>query len=251
MRLALILLLMLTAPLSAAADWLWGGADEPMPQVQVAEPFVEWRTGPAVGYPVFHTSEKGEWLTLRMRKTSWLKVTDRKGREGWVHVDDVQLTLDGEGEQVSLSNPRFDDFSSRRWEAGLMMGEFEGAAATAVYGGYLLTRNLSAELWGSQVLGSASEIRMVNANIVHQPFPHWRISPFFTLGVGHIFIEPKATLADPGDRDNSIGQAGLGLRAYVTDNYFIRAEVKDYKIFTNRATNEEATEWKIGLSIFF
>ena len=49
MRLALILLLLLIAPLSAAADWLWGGADEPMPQVQVAEPFVEWRTGPEIG----------------------------------------------------------------------------------------------------------------------------------------------------------------------------------------------------------
>jgi hypothetical protein len=27
--------------------------------------------------------------------------------------------------------------------------------------------------------------------------------------------------------------------------------VKDYKVFTTRSTNEEATEWKIGLSIFF
>ena len=236
---------------AASADWLWGGADEPQPQVQVVKPFIEWRTGPASGYPVFHTSEKGEWLTLLKRKTAWLKVTDQKGREGWVHVDDVLQTVDGTGEQVTLDEPRFDDFSSRRWEVGLLMGQFEEAASTAVYGGFLMTENLSAELWATQILGSASEIQMFNANIVHQPFPHWRVSPFFTLGVGHIFIEPKSTLAVPEDRDNSIGHAGIGVRAYITGNYLIRAEVKDYKIFTNRATNEEAIEWKLGLSIFF
>jgi SH3 domain-containing protein len=244
-------LFFLCLPLAASAGWPWGGADEPQPRVQVVKPFIEWRTGPATGYPVFHTSEKGEWLTLLKRKTSWLKVNDQKGREGWVHVSDVQNTLDATGEQVALSEPRFDDFESRRWEVGLLMGQFEEAASTAVYGGLMMTENLSAELWATQILGSASEIRMFNANIVHQPFPEWRVSPFVTLGVGHIFIEPKSTLAVPEDRDNSIGHAGLGVRAYIADNYFIRAEVKDYKIFTNRATNEEALEWKIGLSIFF
>jgi uncharacterized protein YgiM (DUF1202 family) len=250
MRFALCLCLLCLPPF-ASANWLWGSDDEPQPQVQVVKPFIEWRTGPAAGYPVFHTSEKGEWLTLHKRKTAWLKVTDAKGREGWVHVDDVLETVDATGEKVVLSEPDFDDFDSRRWEVGLLMGQFEESASTAVYGGFHMTRNLSAELWATQVLGSASEIRMVNANIVHQPFPDWRISPFVTLGIGHIFIEPKATLAEPEDRDNSIGHAGFGVRAYVTDNYFIRAEVKDYKIFTTRATNEEALEWKIGLSIFF
>jgi uncharacterized protein YgiM (DUF1202 family) len=250
MRFALCLLL-IGFPLSASADWLWGSDDEPQPQVKVVKPFIEWRTGPAVGYPVFHTSEKGEWLTLQKRRTSWLKVTDHKGREGWVKVGDVLETEDGTGERVVLNQPRFDDFGSRRWEAGLLMGQFEDAASTAVYGGIAMTENLSAELWATQILGSASEIRMFNVNIVHQPFPQWQISPFMTLGAGHIFIKPKSTLAVPEDRDNSIGHAGLGVRAYVTDNYFIRAEVKDYKIFTNRATNEEALEWKIGLSVFF
>jgi SH3 domain-containing protein len=244
-------LFFLCLPLAASADWPWGGVDEPQPRVQVVKPFIEWRTGPAAGYPVFHTSEKGEWLTLLKRKTSWLKVNDQKGREGWVHLSDVQNTVDETGEQVALSEPRFDDFESRRWEVGLLMGQFEEAASTAIYGGFMMTENLSAELWATQILGSASEIRMFNANIVHQPFPEWRVSPFMTLGVGHIFIEPKSTLAVPEDRDNSIGHAGLGVRAYIADNYFIRAEVKDYKIFTNRATNEEALEWKIGLSIFF
>ena len=152
---------------------------------------------------------------------------------------------------VALPVPDFSEFRNRRLEAGLMMGEFDGAAVTAAYGGYWMTRNLAAELWLSQVLGSASEIRKINANLVHQAFPHWRVSPYFTLGIGHLWIDPKATLAEPEQRDNMVGHAGIGVRAYVTDRYFIRAEVKDYKVFTDRETNEEATEWKIGLSIFF
>ncbi len=250
MRLA-ILLLSLFVPATTWAGWLWGGETEALPRVQVVEPYVEWRTGPAVGYPVVHASEQGEWLEILQRKTSWIKVRDFKGREGWVAVSAIAQTRDGTGELVDLEVPGFDEFRARKGEAGLMMGDFEGASVISAYGGYALTRNLSAELWGSQILGSASEIRMVNANIVHQPFPHWRVSPFFTLGVGHIWVDPKVTLAVPEERDNSIGHAGVGLRFYIADRYFIRAEVKDYKIFTTRSTNEEATEWKIGLSIFF
>jgi hypothetical protein len=246
-----LLMFLLFLPAQSWAGWLWGQAEEDVAQVQVTEPYIEWRTGPATGYPVFHTSEKGEWLTILQRKTSWIKVTDARGREGWVAVADIAQTVDGTGNRVDLQVPDFDSFGNRRVEAGLMMGEFDGAAVTAGYGGLWMTRNLSAELWASQILGSASEIRMVNANLVHQPFPHWRVSPFFTLGVGHIWVDPKATLAQPEERDNSIGHAGLGIRAYITDRYFIRAEVKDYKVFTTRSTNEEATEWKIGLSIFF
>lgn len=246
-----ILLLMLCLPTTAWAGWLWGGDNEVEPMVQVVEPFVVWRTGPAVGYPIFHSSEKGEWLTLLQRKTGWIKVQDEKGREGWVAVAAIAKTQDATGETVKLSVPDLDEFSSRTLEAGILMGEFEGAPVTSGYGGYWFTPNLAAELWGSQVLGSASEILMVNANIVHQPFPHWRVSPFFTLGIGHIWVNPKATLAQPEERDNSTGHAGVGLRVYITDRYFIRAEFKDYKVFTSRSTNEEATEWKIGLSIFF
>ena len=246
-----ILMILLLLPAQSWAGGLWGSEGQDVARVQVTEAYLSWRTGPASGYPVFHTSEKGEWLTILQRKTSWIKVMDSRGREGWVSVADLAQTVDVTGETVSLQVPDLDSFGKRRAEAGLMMGEFDGAAVMAGYGGLWLTRNLSAELWGAQILGSASEIRMVNGNLVHQPFPDWRISPFFTLGIGHIWVEPKASLAQPEERDNSIGHAGLGIRAYITDRYFIRAEVKDYKVFTTRSTNEVATEWKIGLSIFF
>ncbi|WP_404364160.1 outer membrane beta-barrel protein [Marinobacter sp.] len=234
----------------AVAAW-WGSDDGRLPEVRVAEPFAEWHSGPAAGYPVIRVSERGDSLQLVMQKTRWMKVRDEKGREGWVHLEDIGQTLDGIGQPVEISAPDREDFSGKTWEAGVMFGQFEDAAVTSVYGGYWMTENLALELWGSQVLGESSEILQANVNIVHQPFPHWRVSPFFTLGAGHAFIDPKATLAETEARSDTTAHVGLGLRVYVTDRYFVRAEVKDYKVFTDRATNEEATEWKVGLSVFF
>lgn len=219
--------------------------------VQVSEPFIELRTGPSDVYPVVHTTERGEWLTILLRKTSWMKVQDDKGRQGWVDIEDIVLTKDVSGDPVAITAPRFDDFRTRRWEGGLMMGEYDSTAVNAAYLGYWMTENISAELWGSQILGERSEIRMVSLNLLHQPFPRWRYSPFFSIGVGEAFIKPKETLVQPDNTEESQMNVGVGMRFYVTDRYFVRMEVKDYKIFTQEESNEEATEWKLGLSVFF
>jgi len=252
-----MILVMITCPLAQAEENVIAGtqaANEDsnvLSRVKVDEAFVEWRSGPAEGFPVFHVSEKGEWLSLLIRKTDWMKVRDGKGREGWIRVSDLLKTYDSSGSLVSIVEPQFDDFSTRRWEAGLMHGEFDGAAVNAGYAGYWMTEHLSLELWGSQVLGDSSEILIANINLLHQPFPSWRFSPFFTIGAGQLFIDPKATLAEAENRSEDTIHAGFGARYYIDNRYFIRMEVKDYKVFTNRETNEEATEWKIGLSVFF
>ena len=225
--------------------------DKVLARVKVVEAFVEWRSGPAEGYPVFHVSEQGEWLSLLIRKTDWMKVRDEKGREGWIRINDLLKTHDASGNLVSIVEPQFDDYGTRRWEAGIMHGEFDGAAVNAGYVGYWMTEHLSLELWGSQVLGDSSEILIANINLLHQPFPSWRFSPFFTIGAGQLFIDPKSTLAEAENRSEDTIHAGFGARYYIDNRYFIRMEVKDYKVFTNRETNEEATEWKIGLSVFF
>lgn len=236
----------------AAADWWNFWSHELVEQkVQVIEPFIEMRTGPAAGFPVVHVSEKGEWLSLLKRKTDWMKVADAKGREGWVAVEDLLLTHDATGQKVAITEPRFDDYRTRRWESGLQMGEFDSTAVNSAYIGYWMTQNLSTELSFSQVLGNSSEIQMLGLSLLHQPFPTWRYSPFFSLGGGQIEIKPKATLVSVENSSNSIAHAGIGMRCYVSDRFFVRLEVKEYKIFTNEQRNEEATEWKLGLSVFF
>tara|TARA_R110002072_G_scaffold121890_4_gene256169 strand:+ start:8402 stop:9190 length:789 start_codon:yes stop_codon:yes gene_type:complete len=219
--------------------------------LRVAEPFVDLRSGPATGYPVFHVSERGETLTIISRKTDWVNVKDSTGRTGWVSVADVQKMQNLAGSPVMLDEPKFEDFNTHPWEAGLLAGDFDKSSVNSAYVGYWMTDNLSLELWASQVLGEASESKLLSLNIVHQVFPTWRFSPFFTLGAGKIFIKPKATLSNESERNEDTLNVGAGVRYYLSNRYFLRFEVKDYKIFTNRETNEEAIEWKLGLSVFF
>lgn len=235
---------------SAHADWWRFWEPAPAQMAQVTQAYLELRSGPADVYPVIHSLEKGEWLTLLRRKTNWMEVRDDKGREGWVHVDDILLTRDATGDTVAISSPKFDDYTTRRWESGLMMGEYDSEAVNAAYVGYWMTENLSAELWGSQVLGNTGELRLLALNLTHQPFPSWRYSPYFTVGMGQAFIKPKATLLQPENTREGFANVGIGMRLYVSDRFFVRAEVKDYTVFTEEL-NEEATEWKIGLSVFF
>src|SRR5690242_13048031 len=50
-----------TAPASAASP----------DRLQVAEPYLELRTGPGRGYPVFFVAARGEWIEIEMRHTDW------------------------------------------------------------------------------------------------------------------------------------------------------------------------------------
>lgn len=235
----------------AFADWAdWLGQDEPTPVV-VSVPYLEWRSGPGNGFPVVYASEEGDRIWLESQRTGWVKVRDDRGNEGWVSVSALAGTRDTEGQQPVVARADFAGFRDRQWEAGIQMGEFESSFLVSAYGGWQMTRNLSVELGAGQVLGNLAESRLLSAGLVHQAFPHWRVSPFFTVATGYIFIDPKASLAEPEERDHSVASAGVGLRAYIAGRYFIRAEVREHRIFTNRATNEEATEWKIGLSVFF
>lgn len=220
-------------------------------QAEIAAPYIELRTGPGRGYPIYYVIDRGAHIEVLKRRTDWFKVRGPGGQEGWVSHEQLEQTLTLAGEPTRLHEPGIGDFSARRWELGVLGGDFDGADVLSVHGGYALTENLSLELSFSQALGNYSENRMVNANILAQPFPTWRVSPFFTLGTGVIETEPRVTLVQGEDRRDQIGHVGVGVRAYLTRRFVLRAEYKSYVVFTNRSENEEIQEWKAGFSVFF
>jgi uncharacterized protein YgiM (DUF1202 family) len=233
---------MLVAPVFAAENYQ---------TVVVADAFLELHTGPGRGYPVFHVVERGESADILKRRTNWYLVRDAGGKEGWVDLEQLQRTLKPNGEPVSFKSATIEDFTNAKWETGLLTGEFDGANIISLYGGYSLNPNLTVELWGSQILGNFSNGWMGNVNVVHEPWPEWRVSPFFTLGTGLINTEPKSTIVRSEDRTDQIGHVGAGLRVYVARRFLLRAEYKSYVVFTSRDENEEVEEWKVGFALFF
>ena len=140
------------------------------------------------------------------------KVRSLKGDEGWVHEDTMEKTLLLSNEAFDSGNNSLADFSKRNWEAGVMGGDFGGATSLTLYGGWNFTENLGAEFSLSQALGNVSDIRYGGINLVHQPFPEWRYSPFFKLGAGVIQTRPFTTLIQTQDRSDEIVNVGLGVK---------------------------------------
>jgi len=227
------------------------GAERPPREVTIDDPYIELHTGPGRGYPVFFVAERGEQIELLRRRTEWFKVRVPRGEEGWVHFEQLRTTLNTDGEPFDLPALGLDDYAARRWEVGTLYGDFGGANIISAYGALSFTPNLSGEMWVGQALGRFSDSTMVTLNIVHLMYPDWRASPYFTLGAGVINTEPKATLVATVDRTDSLAQAGVGVRTYLTRRFVFRAEYKAHVVFTSRNDNEEVREWKAGFSFFF
>lgn len=239
-----VLILMLVLISSAT------NADE-LPEVQVADPYLELRTGAGEGYPVFYVVDRGEFVDVLRRKTDWFKVRTQKGKVGWVHRQQLEKTLGPDGKQTKFFELSVDDFASRRWEIGVTGGVFNSDPVMSIYGGFALTPNLSSELTLSKVIGDYSSSQLVNLNLLSQPFPEWRYSPFFTLGMGYIETTPRVTLIQAKDRTDLIANVGVGVKMYLTRRFILRGEFKSYVAFSSDDNNEEFKEWKAGFAFFF
>jgi len=219
--------------------------------VAVADPYLEMHTGPGRGYPIFHVVDRGESIEIIKQRTDWFLVRDADGDEGWVDQDQMELTMNPDGSEVDFARAGLEDFTNSKWEMGVLAGDFGGANIVSLYGGYSLNPHVSVEVWGSQILGNFSNGWTASVNVVHETWPDWRVSPFFTLGAGMIWTEPKSTIIQGEDRNDQIGHAGAGFRVYVTRRFLFRAEYRTHVVFTSRNDNEEVEEWKVGFAFFF
>jgi len=220
-------------------------------KVIVADPFIEMHSGPASGYPVFHVVERGEKIEVLKKKTDWFKVRTRKGVEGWVHHNEMLQTLTLNGKKARFPDTTIEGFRNRTWEIGLQSGDFEGAASITLYGSYYFTPTLSTEISFSQAIGNFSSNLLANVRLSAHPFPEWRVSPFFALGVGIIDTSPKGTLVQTVDRQDTLSHVSIGTDIYLTKRFILRLEYNNFKVFTSRNDNEEVQEWKAGFAVFF
>jgi len=223
-------------------------------QVEIADPFIEMHTGPGGGYPVFHVVERGEFITIIQRRTTWFKIVTVQGKQGWVSLDQMSLTLNTGGEQIEFKNVTQEEFLKRNWELGASGGSFGGATAFTFSGAYLFNKGFSSELEITQTFGNNSSGMLYKIGLIMQPFSDWKVSPYLRLATGIIDVDPKSTLVQDKDRSNQFSNIGLGVRAYITKRFMMKLEYGDYIIFTadiDNDTNEEHNEWKAGFSVFF
>ena len=219
--------------------------------VVVQDPYLELRSGPGRGFPVFHVVDRGASVELLRRRTDWIKVRGGDGTEGWVHRSQLERTLTPGGEPVTLPAPSPESRTEHRWEVGLVTGGLEGASLVGVQGAWAATPTLHVRADAAQLLGDYSNGWLGTVGVAHVFAPHWRVSPFVGIGGGVLYVEPKATLVQPDDRTDSTAYAGLGLRGYLTNRFLLQAEYRQFVVFTSRDDNEEIDEWTVSFVYFF
>jgi hypothetical protein len=245
-RRLLLAALLLATPTANAASAAAGGGP-----VVVQDPYLELRSGPGRGFPVFHVVDRGASVELLRRRTDWIKVRAAGGTSGWVHRSQLERTLTPAGEPVSLPAPTPENRAGHRWEIGLTTGDLEGANLIGVSGAWAMTPTLLLRADAAQTLGNYSNGWLGTVGIAHLFAPQWRVSPFVGLGGGVLLVEPKATLVQPEDRTDSTAYAGLGLRGYLTNRFLLQAEYRQFVVFTSRDDNEEIDQWTVSFVYFF
>jgi len=223
-------------------------------RVRIADPFIELHTGPGTGYPIYHVVDRGEDVEVMRRKTDWFKIRTDDGKTGWASREQMRQTLLPTGEQFQVLELDQDDFAARRWVLGVTGGEFESAPVFTLFTAYSFTENLAAELHFGQTVGRKSSSTFLKTNLVMQPLPDLKYSPYLTLGMGEIEVDPSATLIAPVEETNTFAQFGVGIQRYISRSFLFRLELNEYIIFaadSTRNDNEEVNEWKFGFAVFF
>ncbi len=220
---------------------------------KIADPYIDVRTGPGRGYPIFYVSERGDWIEIIIRKTDWFKIKTPRGVEGWVHKRQLIRTLNSQDDVVELKDPSFDDFSSRIGEVGVMAGDYAGGTIVSAFVGKSLTENLSLELEAGTVIGDEFTSTVYSLSVLNQPFPLWKVSPYALLAVGELTVEKKDTAIndDSGDEKDKLVGVGGGVKIHFSRQFMLRVEYRNSVRLTDNESNREIEEWKAGLAVFF
>ncbi len=226
-------------------------ANENAQIVKVADPFLEVHTGPSAGYPIFNVIARDETITVIKRRTTWYLIKDQKNKEGWVHRSQLAKTLTLNDEKIEIIEFTRDNYLEHDWEMSMTGGSFGGLTMMTLSSGYSFNKNLSSELYVSQILGNFSSRILFGASLVQQPFPEWKVSPYFSIGTGMIKTSVRSTLSQIKDATDFAANVSVGIKMYLTRRFILRTDLKKYIIFQSRDKNEEVTSWQVGFAFFF
>ncbi len=220
-------------------------------RLQVNDPFIEIRTGPGRGYPIFHVAARDEWIDVELRYTDWYKVRTDSGREGWVHRLQLETTLTAAGGKPAFRDVLIDDYLRRRTEAGASWGLLDSEPMLKLWAAYRLTDILAVEATIGQVQGIYSGTSLWHLGLIAEPLADRRLSPFFGIGFGRFSNVPNASLVGNETTDANLAYAVLGLRYYLTRRYVARLDYTLYTAFVSDSDTNQYGAVTAGLSFFF
>ena len=225
--------------------------DKDVQVVLVAEPYIEMRTGPGSGYPVFHVVEKGKRIQILKRKTDWFKVRTPEDETGWVSRAQMEKTLTQAGVKKSFKDILLDDYLASRLEFGVSGGLFENDQSITLRAGYRMTSNIFFELAYTKISGKFSSSTLYQANFYMQLYNDTPLTPLFLIGYGKFENVPASTLVSASNQTLDMGNAGIGVKYYLSDRFYFRMDATTYVVLVGDNRTDEYTHYHGGFSFFF
>ena len=219
--------------------------------VQIADPYIEMRTGPGRGYPIFFVAPRSDWVEIELRHTDWFRVRTEDDKVGWVSRQQLESTLTAAGGTKSFRDVLLDDYLTRRVQLGAAWGHFKSEPMLKVWTNYRLSDTLSIEGTFGQVQGVFSGTNLWHVDLVIEPWSDKRLSPFFAVGLGKFKNFPNLSLIGAKTTDAKLGAARFGARYYLSERFVLSADYAFYTAFLNDQRSTEYRAWTAGLSFFF
>jgi uncharacterized protein YgiM (DUF1202 family) len=219
--------------------------------VQISDAYIEMRTGPGRGYPIFFVAPRNDWIEIELRHTDWFRIRTEDNKVGWVSRQQLESTLTAAGSTKSFRDVLLDDYLSRKVQLGAAWGHFKSEPMLKLWTSYRLSDTLSIEGTIGQVQGVFSGTDLWHVDILIEPWSDHRVSPFFGVGVGKFKNFPNLSLIGATTTDAKLGVARIGVRYYLTERFVMSA---DYALYTALLSDIKSTEyraWTAGLSFFF
>jgi len=220
-------------------------------QVTIVEAYIELHTGPGSGFPIFFVEQRGNKIEILKRKTDWFKVHTETNKTGWVERSQLEKTLTEAGVKKTFKDILIDDYIKSRIEFGIGMGLFESEQSFTIHAGYKLTPNITFELAYTKIAGKFSSSTLYQGNFNLQLYPDSRFSPFLFIGYGKFENVPATSLVSAANSSLDMGNAGIGVKFYLTDQFYFRADASTYVVLVGDNRSDEYSHFSAGFSFFF
>ena len=219
--------------------------------VQISDPYIELRSGPGRGYPIFFVAPRNDWIEIELRHTDWFRIRTEDNKVGWVSRQQLESTLTAAGSAKTFRDVLLDDYLTRKVQLGAAWGHFKSEPMLKLWTSYRLSDTLSLEGTLGQVQGVFSGTDLWHVDLLIEPWSDHRFSPFFGVGVGKFKNFPNLSLIGAQDTDAKLAVARLGVRYYLTERFVMSGDYSLYTAFLNDQRSTQYNAWTIGLSFFF
>ncbi len=239
------------APAAAVTQTATATASSKTERLQVTDPYIELRTGPGRGFPIFFVTKRGDFIEIELRHTDWYRVKTDDGKVGWVTRQQLESTLTAAGGKKSFRDVLLDDFLSRKVQLGAAWGHFHSEPMLKLWTSYRFSETLSLEGTIGQVQGVFSGTDLWHVDVLIEPWSDHRFSPFFGVGVGKFKNFPNLSLIGATTTDAKLANAQVGVRYHLTDRFVMQV---DYSLYTAFISDQRSTEYRAltaGVSFFF